>query len=448
MKNSDVKIHERVEKPLREEWEWLARRTKSKPFLWPGWISAWWDAFGTGELRILAAYQDGCLAGVLPLQWSGGSLRSTENEEVPMFGLVTANDTAVKQLSHALFSQGAHRIDLSRLTSDETVISLVRASAHAAGYEVLTSWMHKVPYVAIGQTTWEAYESGLPRKLRSSLRRRRRRLEERGQLKLQVFDGKERLDELLEEGFRVEGSGWKEAQGTSVNSHPAVRRFYTEVAHWAAERGWLRLYFLRLDGRTLAFDYCFVYDKILHGIKTGYDPAYARFSPGKVLRHLMLARAFSEGISICDFGMFEPWKREWTSAYYELRSLHMFAQEEGERDAWYYQMYLAAREIGALIPAGESFVLVDEDSWRIDIGADRQAIPFLERDGHYWGPPADDETAIGELERLRQGGAGYVVFGWPGFWWLEYYGGLHRHLRTNFRCLLENERLVVFELRE
>jgi CelD/BcsL family acetyltransferase involved in cellulose biosynthesis len=442
---SVVEIYDRIE-PLRAEWERLAQQTESTPFLWPGWISAWWNAFGEGELRILAAYQDGRLAGVLPLQRSGGVLCSTENEEAPLYGFLAANEMAVKQLSHALFSQGAYRIDLSRLEPSEAVVSLIRATAAAAAHEVLTRSTQKVPYVAIGETTWDAFESGLPRKLRSGLRRRRRRLEEEGRLTLEVFDGRERLDELLEEGFRVEGSGWKGA--TSINSDPAKRRFYTEVARWAAEHSWLRLYFLRLDGRTLAFDYCLECNKTLYGLTTGYDPAYSRFSPGKVLRYLMLARAFSEEISTCDFGMFEPWKREWTNAYYELRSLHMFTQKGGEQDPWYYQMHLAVREIGALIPAGESFILVDEDSWWVDAGAGRRAIPFLEHDGHYWGPPPDDETAIRELERLRGSGAGFMVFGWPAFWWLEYYAGLHRYVRSRYRCLLENERLVVFDLRK
>jgi hypothetical protein len=245
----------------------------------------------------------------------------------------------------------------------------------------------------------------------------------------------------------VEGSGGKGAEGTSINSSPAKRRFYTEVARWAAERGWLRLYFLRLNGRTLAFDYCLEYDGIHYGLATGYDPAYGKFSPGMILRQLMIARAFSEGISICDFGMFEAWKREWADAYYELRALHMFAREREEQDPWLYQIHLAAQEVAGSIPPGESFVLVDEDSWQIDVGGGRRAIPFLEHGGHYWGAPPDDQTAIEELERLRQGGANFVVIGWPAFWWLEYYGGFHSHLRSKYRRVLENERLVVFELR-
>jgi hypothetical protein len=76
----------------------------------------------------------------------------------------------------------------------------------------------------------------------------------------------------------------------------------------------------------------------------------------------------------------------------------------------------------------------------------RRAIPFLEHLGQYWGPPADDATALRELERLRQAGASHIVFASPSFWWLDHYVGLCNHLRSLNACLLENERLVVVRL--
>ena len=59
----------------------------------------------------------------------------------------------------------------------------------------------------------------------------------------------------------------------------------------------------------------------------------------------------------------------------------------------------------------------------------------------------DGGTAIQELERMRHSGASYLVVAWPAFWWLDYYIRFHDYLRSRFRCVLENERLVVFDLR-
>ncbi len=111
-----------------------------------------------------------------------------------------------------------------------------------------------------------------------------------------------------------------------------------------------------------------------------------------------------------------------------------------------YPLNLTTRDIAALILPGDKFILVDQDEYGSEIADRRRAIPFLERDEQYWGPPPDDATAIRELERLRRFGATFMVFAWPAFWWLDYYSGLQQHLRSEFRCVLENDRLVVFDL--
>lgn len=112
-----------------------------------------------------------------------------------------------------------------------------------------------------------------------------------------------------------------------------------------------------------------------------------------------------------------------------------------------HRLIKTTNDIAALIPLGDTFILVDHEVFRAEVAHGRRAIPFLERDGQYWGPPPDDITAIRELERLRRSGANFIVFGWPAFWWLDYYTELHRYLRSEFRCVLENDRLVVFDLR-
>lgn len=114
--------------------------------------------------------------------------------------------------------------------------------------------------------------------------------------------------------------------------------------------------------------------------------------------------------------------------------------------SWTERLELAIHELKALIPPGDTFILVDQDQWGGQILPDRHAIPFVERDGQYWGPPADDETAIQELERVRCK-ASFIVFGWTAFWWLYNYHKLHSYLCSNFRCVLKNSRLVAFDLR-
>jgi hypothetical protein len=110
------------------------------------------------------------------------------------------------------------------------------------------------------------------------------------------------------------------------------------------------------------------------------------------------------------------------------------------------RLRLAAEELDATIPAGAGVILVDQDEWREHVLPGRRVWPFMEHEGQYWGPPADDRSAIEALERLRERGAEFMVITQPAFWWLDHYEGLHRHLETTGRRLQSTEWSVVFDL--
>jgi hypothetical protein len=118
--------------------------------------------------------------------------------------------------------------------------------------------------------------------------------------------------------------------------------------------------------------------------------------------------------------------------------------------AWMKRMTRAAEDLRQHVPAGATFILVDEDQLGRSGGADvidgRRSLPFLEKQGQYWGRPADDATAEAELERMKREGASFLVFAWPAFWWLEHYAAFASHVRRQYRCRLTNARLRVFEL--
>jgi hypothetical protein len=106
---------------------------------------------------------------------------------------------------------------------------------------------------------------------------------------------------------------------------------------------------------------------------------------------------------------------------------------------------LTRKELTELIPATEPFILVDDEQMRSELPHVR-IFPFLEREGIYWGRPADDEEAIRELERLRRCGAKRIVFIQSTFWWLDHYRTFAEHLRGNFSRKIESDQLILFEI--
>jgi len=169
----------------------------------------------------------------------------------------------------------------------------------------------------------------------SGLLTRRRKLEQRGEVTFEVSDGRERLDALLDEGFAVEAAGWKGTAGTAIASTAETERFYRGVAKWAAARGWLRLGFLRLGRRALAFDFAVEHAGVHSLLKTGFDPEFSRFGTGVILRYEMIARAFAEGLRCYDFlGDEAEWKLNWTTTVRERLRVQAFAPSIAGRAEW------------------------------------------------------------------------------------------------------------------
>jgi CelD/BcsL family acetyltransferase involved in cellulose biosynthesis len=310
--------------PLAAEWHALAERTEAPPFAWPGWFAVWWKAFGTGWPVIVAVRRDGRLVGLLVLRRRGGALSSAANAHTPAFSILAEDRAASGELAAWLFAQRPTRVQLDHVDADDpSLIELCRVAGRAR-HRVLRTTVQRSPYLQL--VGGEDVDRRLSAKAARNLRRNLRRLEELGRVEFEVADAPDDLDALLGEGFRLESSGWKAARGTAILSSPVTRRFYTDVAHWGHRTGMLRLGFLRLDGRAIAFALGLRDSSAFYLLKGGYDPACRRFGPAKNLfRHLM-ARSAAEGAERFEFlGAAESWKLEWTDRCHERLLVRTYA---------------------------------------------------------------------------------------------------------------------------
>ena len=325
---------EKMSPILEKNWDELADLVDAPPFLRPGWIGAWRDSFGRGEPLYLVVRGDGGLSGILPIERKAGRLSSPTNWHTPEFAPLALTHEIEASLSRDLFTLGARSCSLGFVRSNEYVASQWEMNVQSRKHRPLVRVVQSSPYVdtSVG---WDAYEQTLGKKLRTELRRRRRRLEEKGELRLEVHDGSTNLDELVDEGFRIEEAAWKGSEGTAINSDPATKKFYWAIARWGAARGWLRLAFLRLGDEGLAFDLSLETNGIHYLLKTGYEPSHRKFAPGMLMRYEMLKRAFDSHLTSYEFlGSNNPWKLEWTDKLRDLMLLQGFAPSVRGRLEW------------------------------------------------------------------------------------------------------------------
>jgi len=138
-------------------------------------------------------------------------------------------------------------------------------------------------------------------KTRQSLRRKARRLAEKGEVRFQSLETPEDISPWINKAMQLEKVSWKGEEGVGIFKRATHRAFYHLLMENLAARGRLRLSILTLDNELAAYEigilgtdhYC------MHG--TAFDPALASFSPGRLLMLHVLEKCISENRRIYDF---------------------------------------------------------------------------------------------------------------------------------------------------
>lgn len=298
--------------PLAAEWDELAQGGGS-PFTTAAWLRAWWSGFGQGDPRWMALQDDdGSLRAGAFLQRTGGKLVAAANVHSGDWDGLARDERSRAELWDALTALGVGRIHLQGLPEQTEGTHALCDSLAKAGYSVVRVPGPFCPWLEL-PATWEELIGGVSGSLRSQVKRRRQGLQKAGSLEFRTVSGGESFDADLETFLELEASGWKAKTGTSILSNPSTERLYREFARDASEKGWMRLYLLELDGEAIAADYGCAFAGRGVFIKTGFDEAFSRLSPGLVLRAEVLRSSIEEGLQHYDFlGEADTYKTRWT----------------------------------------------------------------------------------------------------------------------------------------
>lgn len=156
------------------------------------------------------------------------------------------------------------------------------------------------PWADVGTLTignyWAAYRASWSRRHRQRWMRQRRRLEALGPLRLQRLRPRtpEQLEAALREAFAIEHRGWKGRSGTSVFSTPAMFGYFLAQTKPLAVAGLVEIAFLFVGDNPAAFILGLHGKGVFHSCKIGYEPQWADYSPGQVLRGLLLEELFTK----------------------------------------------------------------------------------------------------------------------------------------------------------
>jgi CelD/BcsL family acetyltransferase involved in cellulose biosynthesis len=324
---------------LRPEWDALVERTGVGPFLSWDFLAIWLDHFDAGKTPRVITVRDGRgrLVAALPLVERRSlvagvplrELRSASNAHSCRFDVLAEEPERIAPLllSHLLQDRGWDLLRLLDVPDGGAGWALLRA-ARRGGLRVHTWESQHSPWFALEAVKISPH-------FRANLRRRRRRLAERGRVSFRRWTGGEDLEARLERFFKLEASGWKGSRGTAIALEPRLRGFYRELARSQSARGSMVLSELRVGERLVAGHFALECGGTYYLLKPGYDEALADCSPGQLLVEEVVAEARSRGLQTFDFlGPDMAWKRDWTESIRVHTWLSMYRDTPKARLAW------------------------------------------------------------------------------------------------------------------
>lgn len=162
--------------------------------------------------------------------------------------------------------------------------------------------VHREPRALLrrGLSPEEFLSAALTTKKRKELRRQRKRLEEEGEVTIARQRDDAGLEEWVDRFLLLEMRGWKGAEGSALACDPRTAALFRDALAGAAAAGLLERLELALDGEPVAMLVNFLTGPGAFSFKTGFDEAFARYSPGVLLQLENLELLSDPAIAWCD----------------------------------------------------------------------------------------------------------------------------------------------------
>lgn len=343
---------------LRSAWDSLVESSEAaSPFLTWEWLHSWWRHLsGTSRLRVLTAGAENHLIAVAPFRVTTGVARMPC---LDLLGTGEAGSDYLDVITRSGFeADGLDAIERF-VVAQNMALRLTHLSSSAAAIELSNRldrrrWSQVTtpggicPYIPLAGHTWDSYLATLGASHRANVRRRLRALEQKFDVRFEQVtadqDRREALTQLThyhERRFEARGTAFRTASLCAFHEE-ATRRFL--------DRGWLRMFVLRVNGAPAAVMYGFLYNRTFYFYQHGFDDSYQQHSIGLVLMALSIRTAIEEGAA--EFDMLwgtEPYKFLWARHVRELRNLHLFPPHVGGQ--LHRGLFYARRRLSAFIHA-------------------------------------------------------------------------------------------------
>ena len=271
-------------------------------FVIPVWLEAWWSVFGTGWTRHICSVRRGeDLLGIAPLMLRDQTAYLIGDSDVCDcldFIVVPGREseffrTLLRHLQH----QGITRMHLHAQRPGSAVERHLLPSLECEGCPF--SWEREdVTFEMDLPATWEEFLGQLSGKQRHEVKRKMRRVNETGCVRVRKAHEERDIEDGLGTFFQLFRLSREDKAAFLTSEREG---FFREMAAALSQARLLRLYVCEVGGRPAAAVMCFDYGATRYLYNNGYDPRFRSLSVGIVSKLLTIKDGIDEGQMRYDF---------------------------------------------------------------------------------------------------------------------------------------------------
>jgi CelD/BcsL family acetyltransferase involved in cellulose biosynthesis len=313
---------------LQPQWWDLWRGAAAAPFVTPAWLLPWWQLFRPGELRSVAVLDDGRLVGLAALYCDRGRLLPVGIALSDYLDVLVdpAGSGVLPALARGVWElPDWDECSLEELPPGAAALALPAPEGCGDGAGPQSA----CPVLALPRSTDRLGEAIPADKLRK-VRMSRHRAERRGGFAIESV-GMDGIADFLRELTRLHRARWQEQGGSEALRGARVENFLEAATPRLAAAGLARLFLLRLGGRCAGAYYGLSDGRRAYAWLGGFDPEFARESPGTLLIAHAIEAAVGEGC------------RE----FHFLRGRERYKYEWGAVDRWSVRRVLSRERVHA-----------------------------------------------------------------------------------------------------
>ena len=321
---------------LRPRWnELLQASAADNPFLTWDWLHTWWVHLREASaLRLIVVRAGDELIAIAPLRLVQNPLSFMSRLEFLGTGNAGSDylDLIVRRGREAEGLQAIARYLKSRGLAvrfnhlpPTSLAAQLAAQLAGDGWTTATADDGTCPIIPLAGHTFDTYLATLGSSHRANVRRRIKGLGQQFEMRFEPVTTHAERRQMLDALAVFHAARYSDRGGSSAFSAASVRAFQEEVTRRALDRGWLRMYALRLNGAIAAVMYGFNYGGTFYFYQHGFDDRYKAQSVGLVLMGLSVRAAIDEGAR--EFDMLwgtEPYKFLWARDARILQRIELF----------------------------------------------------------------------------------------------------------------------------